>query len=102
MPKIIVSITPVALDRDSRTLKIAHSFAKWRYQSIVVEGQKSALDFSKYGIKVLSLADSSEKIPNNNVIYSKNFVVHFLKAVWFQLKKMRLTFFLYYLLFYDF
>lgn len=102
MPKIIVSITPVALDRDSRTLKIAHSFAKWRYQSIVVEGQKSALDFSKYGIKVLSLADSSEKIPNNNVIYSKNFVVHFLKAVWFQLKKMRLTFFLNYLSFYDF
>lgn len=102
MAKTIVSITPVALDRDSRSLKIAHSFAQWGYQSIVVEGQKSTVDFSKYGIRVISLADSSEKIPSNDVIPSKNFVVKILKAIWCQLKKMPLTFFLDYISFYNF
>lgn len=102
MPKTIVSITPVALDRDSRTLKIAHSFSQWGYQSIVVEGQKSAVDFSNSGIEVISLADSSEKMLTNNAIPSKNFLVHILKALWFQLKKMRLTFLLNYISFYNF
>lgn len=40
MPRV-VSITPLSVDRDSRTLKIAMSFASWGWHSIVVEGEQS-------------------------------------------------------------
>lgn len=40
----IVSVTPVAIERDSRTLKQAASLARLGHRSIVVEGERSTLD----------------------------------------------------------
>jgi glycosyltransferase involved in cell wall biosynthesis len=58
--KKIVSITPLPLERDSRTLKIAASFARWGYESTVVENRPSSptviADFeATHGITVLTL-----------------------------------------------
>jgi len=39
--KTIVSITPLRINADSRTFKIAASFTRFGYRSIVVEGEKS-------------------------------------------------------------
>jgi glycosyltransferase involved in cell wall biosynthesis len=41
-PKTIVSITPIAVERDSRTFKAAASMARLGYRSIVVEAEPSA------------------------------------------------------------
>lgn len=59
-PRRIVSVTPLPLERDSRTLKIAISFARWGYESIVVENRPSAHDAkveweTLHGIKVITL-----------------------------------------------
>jgi glycosyltransferase involved in cell wall biosynthesis len=40
----VVSVTPVAIERDSRTLKQAASLARAGYRSIVLEGERSRLD----------------------------------------------------------
>ncbi|HEY6638970.1 MAG TPA: glycosyltransferase [Solirubrobacterales bacterium] len=42
--KTVVSVTPVAIERDSRTLKQAASLVRAGYRSIVVEGERSRLD----------------------------------------------------------
>lgn len=42
--KTIVSITPLPIAADSRTFKIASSFARFGYHSIVIEGEKSNLN----------------------------------------------------------
>ena len=42
--KTIVSVTPLQVSADSRTFKIAASFARFGYRSIVVEGVQSGLD----------------------------------------------------------
>ena len=59
-PKRIVSITPLPLERDSRTLKIAVSFARWGYVSTVVENRPSSpaviANFeATHGIRVVTL-----------------------------------------------
>jgi glycosyltransferase involved in cell wall biosynthesis len=41
---VIVSITPVKIEADSRTFKQAFSFARFGYVSIVIEGEHSNLD----------------------------------------------------------
>ena len=41
--KTIVSVTPLQVTADTRTFKIATSFARFGYRSIVVEGEKSEL-----------------------------------------------------------
>ena len=46
--KTIVSVTPIAVEGDSRTFKEAASFARLGYRSIVVEGGHSA--FSRQGL----------------------------------------------------
>jgi glycosyltransferase involved in cell wall biosynthesis len=51
-----VSLTPVALDSDSRALKIAHTLAEIGFRSIVVEGSASANRFRGDRIEVRSLA----------------------------------------------
>jgi len=53
--KTIISIIPLALQKDGRTLKMAASFAKLGCKSIVIEHQKSTEDFSSLGIEVISL-----------------------------------------------
>lgn len=52
----IVSLTPLALERDSRTYRIAHSFAEAGWRSVVVEGEASACPFWGNRIEVVSLS----------------------------------------------
>lgn len=52
----IVSLTPLPLERDSRTWRIAHSFAEAGWRSVVVEGEASASPFWANTIEVVSLA----------------------------------------------
>lgn len=52
----IVSLTPLPLERDSRTFRIAHSFAEAGWRSVVVEGEASARPFWGEGIEVLALS----------------------------------------------
>lgn len=40
-PRRVVSVTPLSVDRDSRTLKVAMSFASWGWDSKIVEGYRS-------------------------------------------------------------
>lgn len=51
----IVSVTPIAVARDSRTLKMARSFAEWGYNSIVIEGEVSGKEFCGLGFTLISV-----------------------------------------------
>lgn len=51
----IVSVTPNALRSDSRTLKQAATLAREGHRSIVVERFASGIDYSPFGIEVISL-----------------------------------------------
>jgi glycosyltransferase involved in cell wall biosynthesis len=55
VPPTIVSITPLAVRSDSRTLKQASSVARLGYRSIVVEGRASRLDRSRLLFELLSV-----------------------------------------------
>lgn len=44
---VVVSITPLRLSRDSRTLKIANSFIRFGFQSFVIENLRS-LDYASF------------------------------------------------------
>jgi glycosyltransferase involved in cell wall biosynthesis len=54
-----VSLTPVALDGDSRALKVAHSLDEIGFRSIVIEGRSSARRSWGDRIEVRSLAEYS-------------------------------------------
>jgi hypothetical protein len=69
---VAVSITPMALEADSRAFKIAVSLRRFGYRSIVLEGSASAQDFAPFGLEVHSLgapnrpsAAQHEKNPSN-------------------------------------
>lgn len=51
----VVSLTPTALSRDSRTLKSAVAYARFGFDSVVIEGLASAKDFSDRPITVRSV-----------------------------------------------
>lgn len=53
--KTVVSLTPLPLDRDSRTLKIAASLARLGYRSVVVENRPSAQICIAPGVEVITL-----------------------------------------------
>jgi len=53
--RTIVSLTPLPLDRDSRTLKIAGSFARHGWRSIVVENRPSAPGRDTGAVEVVTL-----------------------------------------------
>ena len=55
MQKTIVSITPINVAADSRTFKIAASFTRFGYRSIVLEGGRSDLDLRSLPFELLSL-----------------------------------------------
>jgi glycosyltransferase involved in cell wall biosynthesis len=59
----VISLTPMALEKDSRTFKFAVSFKRFGYRSLVLEGAPSTRDFSEYGIEVRSLGGSSSMRP---------------------------------------
>jgi len=60
--KTIISFTPLSLDRDSRTLKIALSLMRMGYNSIVFENLPSSAGFVPQSISVTTLV--SPKRPN--------------------------------------
>jgi glycosyltransferase involved in cell wall biosynthesis len=57
--KTAVSITPIALEADSRTLKIARSLARFGYRSLVIEGIASR-NVAQFEMPVWSLAKPAE------------------------------------------
>jgi hypothetical protein len=68
---VAVSITPMALEADSRAFKIAVSLRRFGYRSIVLEGSVSAQDFAPFGLEVHSLgAPSRSSIPQREKVSS--------------------------------
>lgn len=76
--KIVVSVTPTRIQRDSRSFKIAASITRFGYLSIVVEGDKSNLDRTHLPFELRSMArlyvtdeeaqtDSTGTSPNQNL-----------------------------------
>ncbi len=54
--KTILSITPLAIEKDSRTLKMAYTFARYGYESIVIEGEESvSIDKKKLPFKLITI-----------------------------------------------
>jgi len=56
--KTVVSITPMKIQADSRSFKIAASIASFGYSSIVVEGSKSKLNRDRLPFALCTIADS--------------------------------------------
>jgi glycosyltransferase involved in cell wall biosynthesis len=54
----IVSLTPLAVERDSRTFKQAASMARLAYESIVVEGEPSVLDRDRLPFELITIDQS--------------------------------------------
>lgn len=96
MRKTITSITPLALERDSRTLKMAISVARLGYSSTVIEKFKSKADFSHLGISVISLSNQQvtfiQDIPIKQCFIKEKIVIIF-KYFWHAAKRMRLEWF---------
>jgi len=59
--RVAVSITPLALEADSRAFKVAVSLRRFGYRSLVLEGAASAHDFSQFGLEVISLGKPSRR-----------------------------------------
>jgi glycosyltransferase involved in cell wall biosynthesis len=59
--KRIVSLTPLAVDRDSRTYKEAASIARMGYESVLVEGQESRLDRTRLPFALLTVGTESTR-----------------------------------------
>jgi len=57
--KTILSLTPLPLDRDSRTLKIATSLARHGFASQVIENRASRVTDFPPGVKVISLGSDA-------------------------------------------
>src|SRR5437660_9979526 len=57
--KTIVSVTPVRVEADSRTFKQAASITAFGYTSVVVEGERSALDSEDLPFQLHSLGNGS-------------------------------------------
>lgn len=58
MKKTVISLTPGSLDKDSRTLKMAATFARRGYRSIVVEHVPSQRNFEALGIEIIPFETS--------------------------------------------
>lgn len=56
--EVIVSVTPMKVIEDSRTYKIAYSFSRMGYKSIVVEGRESGEKKKTFPFKLLAVAKS--------------------------------------------
>ncbi len=61
--RTIVSVTPKALEHDSRTLKQVLSFSRWGFRSIVFEGLPSRADFSRFPFELHSLRPATGDRP---------------------------------------
>ena len=56
----IVSVTPLRVQEDSRTFKIAASFATFGHESVVVEGQPSSLDRAELPFRLISMGTKKD------------------------------------------
>jgi len=63
---VIVSLTPTAAIDDTRTIKIARSFAKLGYRSIIVENKKSPIDLDIRPVEIISLPGNVFPLPHKN------------------------------------
>src|SRR5262249_23075584 len=77
-PKVVVSITPLPLRRDSRTFKQAGSVARFGYRSIVVEGQPSgfAVDDLPFQLVSMSGATSVERKERLRILGQSQAALH--------------------------
>lgn len=60
--KTIVSVTPLRIDRDTRTLKIAYAFAQAGARSIIVENRTSHAFTPPQGVELVTLAEPPSAI----------------------------------------
>jgi len=111
--KTIVSITPLKVQEDSRTFKIAASFARFGYRSIVVEGAASDLNRSELPFELISIEANKTKAnvstaPNKSTstahgllkqIYDRlpNFLKHLCLSLHYQADYIYYVFGLFYL-----
>jgi len=77
-PPTIVSLTPLPLDRDSRTFRIASAFARFGWRSVVVENLASAS--AAPGVTTLTLGGSRLR-GNGRAARRGNGIGHFLAFV---------------------
>lgn len=64
--KTIVSVTPLPVNADSRTLKIAASFSRFGYESVVVEGGYSTFGRDILPFRLVSLGRHHEESGESN------------------------------------
>jgi glycosyltransferase involved in cell wall biosynthesis len=57
----VVSLTPLAVDRDSRTYKQAASVARMGFESVLVEGQESRLDRARLPFALVTVPTKSRR-----------------------------------------
>jgi len=91
--KPIISIIPLALQKDGRTLKMAASFAKLGCKSIVIEHQKSTEDFSSLGIEVISLNQVRQEHDESENVFTTaqpGYIRRILEFAWHGLRKIGL------------
>ncbi|UGS38742.1 glycosyltransferase [Capillimicrobium parvum] len=58
----VVSLTPASLDRDSRTMRQASAVARFGYESIVVEAQRSETEIERAPFAVITLSSVGESL----------------------------------------
>ncbi|MBM3468432.1 MAG: glycosyltransferase family 4 protein [Alphaproteobacteria bacterium] len=92
MKKVALSLTPVSLEKDSRTLKLAASFARKGYRSIVIEHIPSQKNFGEYGIEVFKANESPTLSLTVEERPSNNFVRKIAKLIWHGMRYIRLGF----------
>ena len=64
----VVSVTPVALDVDSRAFRIACTLADAGFRSIVVEGRRSCRSFWNDKLEVRSIGSAEAALPPGSVL----------------------------------
>jgi hypothetical protein len=67
---IVVSVTPVALDADSRAFRVACTLADAGFRSIVVEGRRSRRSFWDDKLEVRSVGSVEATLPPGSVLRS--------------------------------
>lgn len=93
MKKTVLSLTPVSLTKDSRTLKMAASFARKGYRSIVLEHQPSQRSFEGLGIETLTFGTKTpqrEAVSNKKKNYLKTLLVAIAKFTWHSMRYLGL------------
>ena len=87
MVKTIVTITPLSVEKDSRTYKQAVSVARFGYKSIVVEGQKSDISQNDLPFNLISISKAEfqkkieDHIPSNHIQSRENIITKYIRKI---------------------